>query len=143
MYNRYVRNDRGVYTRIPQEEPSSSPQAPPHHPEERSHSGHSPSQPGYPGRPEGEPSFPHQQESPPIHGPHQQPPNHRPQQKPPPTGAFPGHSAPSDALRNLLNRFHLENVDTGDLLLLLLLFLLFKEDADEELLFALGLLLIL
>jgi len=46
-------------------------------------------------------------------------------------------------LRRLLDRFHLENVDTGDLLLLILLFLLFEEDADEELLFALGLLLIL
>jgi len=34
-------------------------------------------------------------------------------------------------------------VDTGDLLLLALLFLLFREDADEELLVAIGLLLIL
>jgi len=42
-----------------------------------------------------------------------------------------------------LDHFHLENVDTGDLLLLILLFLLFEEEADEELLFALGLLLIL
>ena len=132
MYNRYVRNDRGVYTRIPLEE--SSPQPAPHasHPEERVYSTPSP---GHQGHPEGEFTFPHPKEL---------PPNHRPQQKPPHTGhhsgAFPG---PSDALRNLLNRFHLENVDTGDLLLLLLLFLLFKEDADEELLFALGLLLIL
>ena len=46
-------------------------------------------------------------------------------------------------LRRLLDRFHLDSIDSGDLLLLLLLFLLFKEDADEELLFALGLLLIL
>lgn len=46
-------------------------------------------------------------------------------------------------IRKLLDRFHLEHVDTGDLLLLLLLFLLFQEDADEELLIALGLLLIL
>lgn len=46
-------------------------------------------------------------------------------------------------LRSFLDRLHLEKVDTGDLLILLLLFLLFEEDADEELLFALGLLLIL
>lgn len=37
----------------------------------------------------------------------------------------------------------MDHVDTGDLLLLALLFLLFREDADEELLAALGLLLIL
>ena len=46
-------------------------------------------------------------------------------------------------LRHLLDQFHLDRVDTGDLLLLGLLFFLFKEDADEELLVALGLLLIL
>ena len=46
-------------------------------------------------------------------------------------------------LRHLLDQLHLDRVDTGDLLLLGLLFFLFKEDADEELLVALGLLLIL
>lgn len=46
-------------------------------------------------------------------------------------------------LRHLLDQFHLDSVDTGDLLLLGLLFFLFREDADEELLVALGLLLIL
>lgn len=46
-------------------------------------------------------------------------------------------------LRRVLDQFHLNHVDTGDLLLLVLLFLLFREDADEELLVALGLLLIL
>ncbi|MBQ2739255.1 MAG: hypothetical protein IJF36_03390 [Oscillibacter sp.] len=46
-------------------------------------------------------------------------------------------------LRHALDQFHLEGVDTGDLLLLGLLFLLFREGADEELLIALGLLLIL
>ena len=39
--------------------------------------------------------------------------------------------------------FHLDRIDSGDLLLLGLLFLLYREGADEELLFALGLLLIL
>lgn len=46
-------------------------------------------------------------------------------------------------LRRLLARFHLEDVDTGDLLLLILLFFLLEEKADDELLIALGLLLIL
>ncbi|MBQ6987345.1 MAG: hypothetical protein IJQ25_10215, partial [Oscillibacter sp.] len=46
-------------------------------------------------------------------------------------------------LRHLLQVSHAENVDTGDLLLLCMLFLLYREGADEELLVALGLLLIL
>lgn len=46
-------------------------------------------------------------------------------------------------LRHFLDQFHLQQVDSGDLLLLALLFFLFREDADEELLIALGLLLIL
>ena len=46
-------------------------------------------------------------------------------------------------LRHMLDQLHLDHVDTGDLLLLGLLFFLFREDADEELLVALGLLLIL
>ena len=49
----------------------------------------------------------------------------------------------SGFLRHILDQFHLDNVDTGDLLLLALLFLLFREEADDELLIALGLLLIL
>ena len=46
-------------------------------------------------------------------------------------------------LSQLLSRLKLEEVDTGDLLLLAILFLLFREGEDEELLLALGLLLIL
>ena len=46
-------------------------------------------------------------------------------------------------LRHFLDHFHLQQVDSGDLLLLALLFFLFREDADEVLLIALGLLLIL
>ena len=49
----------------------------------------------------------------------------------------------SDTLRQFLDRLHLDHVDTGDLLLLGLLFFLFREGADEELLIAFGLLLIL
>ena len=86
MYNRYIRNDNGAYTRIPQEE---------------KHPGASP----------------------------------------PPGGRT--IDGLTGFLRHLLDQFHLDRVDTGDLLLLVILFFLFKEDADEELLVALGLLLIL
>ena len=102
MYNRYIRNDHGAYTRVPQDEPQAPPPPPPTSAE-----------------------------------------------APPPSDcAEPKHSERlSDGitgfLRNLLDQFHLNHVDTGDLLLLILLFLLFREDADEELLVALGLLLIL
>ena len=93
MYNRYVRNDNGVYSRIPQEDAAPPPQ---------------------------------EEASPP-------PP-------PPPPG---GGDGLTGLLRHLLDQFHLDRVDTGDLLLLAILSFLFKEDADEELLVALGLLLIL
>lgn len=46
-------------------------------------------------------------------------------------------------IQHLLDQLHLDRVDTGDLLLLALLFLLFREGADDEVLAALGLLLIL
>jgi hypothetical protein len=46
-------------------------------------------------------------------------------------------------LQHILDRFHLDHVDTGDLMLLAFLFFLFRENADEEVLVALGLLLIL
>jgi hypothetical protein len=42
-----------------------------------------------------------------------------------------------------LSRLRLDEMDTGDLLLLLIIFLLFKDGEDEEMLIALGLLLIL
>lgn len=95
MYNRYIRNDSGTYSRIPQEEP----QAPP---------GNTPPKPPPP---------------------------------PPPGGER--KDGLTAFLRHFLDQFHLDHVDTGDLLLLGLLFFLFREDADEELLVALGLLLIL
>ena len=47
------------------------------------------------------------------------------------------------AANRLLEHFHLGDIDSGDLLLLSVLFFLFRQDADEELLMALGLLLIL
>lgn len=103
MYNRYRRNDTGVYTRISQND------TPP---------------PGGGPKPGGPPSGP-------------QPP---PEPKPP---SGPPHRPERDILNRLLEKLHLGDLDSGDLLVLLLLFLLFREKADEELLIALGLLLIL
>lgn len=58
-------------------------------------------------------------------------------------GSSEGRKKDESMLRRLLARFHLEDVDTGDLMLLILLFFLLEEKADDELLIALGLLLIL
>ena len=100
MYNRYIRNDNGVYDRVPQQET-----APPPRPEPRT-----------------------------------QPP-------PPPTGPEPAPPPPPAPERQFLNRLlatlHLGDMDAGDLLLLLILFFLFYQKADEEVLIAIGLLLIL
>ena len=101
MYNRYIRNDDGVYARQPQPEPE-----------------------------------PPRQEAPPP-PPHPDPP-HRHEPPPPPNG---GIQLPF--LSGILEKLHLGSIDFGDLLLLLLLFQLFREDGDEELLIAIGLLLIL
>ena len=49
----------------------------------------------------------------------------------------------NDLVQKFLDRFHLDRIDSGDLLLLGLLFFLYREGADEELLAALALLLIL
>ena len=109
MYNRYIRNDQGVYTRIPEDDPS--PRAGPAPP------------PPDGARPE-DPTEPRQ--PPPL------------REDPPETG-----DGLSGALRRLLDQLHLGDLDTGDLLLLAILYFLFREGADEELLAALGLLLIL
>ena len=131
MYNRYIRNDQGTYTRIPEEN------TPPPRPEQthpRDSGG--PSSPPEP-HPHTDQSS-HQQE-------HQQ--EQHQQEYRPPTGPPPSGGRTSDGLtgflRHFLDQLHLDHVDTGDLLLLGLLFFLFREDADEELLVALGLLLIL
>lgn len=123
MYNRYIRNDHGSYTRIPEDAPRGPA------------SGGSPSGGPPPG-------------SSPSGGP---PPGGSPFGGPPPGGSSyggrPSAGRVSDGLtgflQHFLNQLHLDHVDTGDLLLLVLLFFLFREDADEELLVALGLLLIL
>lgn len=62
---------------------------------------------------------------------------------PPPHSAPPAPDGLTGLLRHFLDQFHMHQVDSGDLLLLALLFFLFRENADEELLVALGLLLIL
>ena len=73
------------------------------------------------------------------------PPSHRPQhpkQQPPPP--YKPSRPPEIAFgKGILESLHLEDLDTGDLLLLVLLFFLFRQKADEELLIAIGLLLIL
>lgn len=103
MYNRYIRNDNGVYDRVPQQE--TAPPSPP--------------------RP--------------------QPPPPRPGPPPPgPEPAQPPAPAPErQFLNRLLAKLHLGDMDAGDLLLLLILFFLFYQKADEEVLIAIGLLLIL
>ena len=127
MYNRYTRNDTGVYTRMPQSEPSSDPP--------KKHTGFGQNAP-------------------------QNTPGNTPQNAPGNTPqTAPGkhvfaspnalHSTPfpqrpeRDVLNRVLEKLHLGDLDAGDLLVLLLLFMLFREKADEELLIALGLLLIL
>ncbi|MBS7227226.1 MAG: hypothetical protein KIG29_02705 [Oscillospiraceae bacterium] len=97
MYNRYLRNDDGVYKRIPMQE-----------------------------------SPPPQNGSPP-HQPH------------PPQGSGSSRKVQEGEqfLQRMLGKLKLQDVDTADILLLLILFFLFEEKADDELLIALGLLLIL
>lgn len=113
MYNRYIRGDSGQYQRIPVPDPPPPPPPPP-----------PPDNGGYD----------------PFHrggGPHY--------------GNGSGYGGPngkpggilSGILRQLNLEHILERVDTGDLLLILILILLFKDGEDEEMLIALGLLLIL
>ena len=80
------------------------------------------------------------------------PPGGPPPNSPPPPPNGPGGSPPppfggtdgiAGYLRRVLDQLHLDRIDAGDLLLLGLLYFLFREKADEELLIALGLLLIL
>lgn len=112
MYNRYARNDNGVYTRMPQADPP-----PPN-------GGKNPQKNIDHVLNQGAKNFENDLvQTPPILN---SPP--RPER---------------DVLNRLLKTLHLGDLDAGDLLVLLLLFMLFREKADEELLIALGLLLIL
>ena len=123
MYNRYVQNDHGVYRRIPMPErppcsdgPSAQPFPPQHGPDAAFPPPGSPTHENEHGDPcgRGDASVPH----------------------------FP-HEHPPRFLARVLDSLHLAQVDTADILLLLILFFLFEEQADDELLIALGLLLIL
>lgn len=124
MYNRYIRNDNGSYTRIPQEDPPKEPprDSPSGGTERQEHR-----------QPPPEPERQERRDERPPAG------------SPPSFGGAAGRLTDglSSFLRHVLDQLHLDHVDTGDLLLLILLFFLFREDADEELLVSLGLLLIL
>ena len=113
MYNHYIRNENGAHARVPE---ASAP--PPHNPPPQTR----------------EDSSSHVKEE-----------RNQSPQAPPPQNHE--NSRFSDSLTNflqhILDRFHLDHVDTGDLMLLALLFFLFRENAEEEVLIALGLLLIL
>ena len=103
MYNRYIRNDNGVYTRIPQGETQPHTQAPP------------------------PPKPPPKKDDPP----------------PPPPPPESEEKGLGKLLDRILEKLHLSDLNAADLMLLALLFFLFEEKADDELLIALGLLLIL
>lgn len=100
MYNRYLRNDDGVYKRIPMQE----------------------SPPPQNGSPQHQPHQPHQPQG---------------------SGSSRKVQEGEQFLQRMLGKLKLQDVDTADILLLLILFFLFEEKADDELLIALGLLLIL
>ena len=70
-------------------------------------------------------------------------PPQQPPKPPPPPPPKPGRPPEIAFGKGILDALHLDDLDTGDLLLLFLLFFLFKQKADEELLIAIGLLLIL
>ena len=103
MYNRYLRNDDGVYTRMPMQD------------------------------------LPRREAPPPPAGGNAPPPKAAQDSSPPP----PISRETSQFFSHLLDKLPLKGVDKADLLLLLILFFLFEEKADDELLIALGLLLIL
>ena len=119
MYNRYGHEERGTYTRASVDD---SPLPPP-----RKGAGQAP-----PPLSQQSQQSQHSQQSQYSQQPRQPPPPHKPGR--PPEIAFG---------KGILEALHLEDLDTGDLLLLFLLFFLFRQKADEELLIAIGLLLIL
>lgn len=163
MYNRYMRNDDGTYTRVPEEEPGRRPSQPsPGGGQDRQGGREHASGQDHGGQGHGEEGTSDQRGGP--SGQDRRGDRDRGRQEhhsggsghwePPPTGDRPWFDEPppptggrfdglTGFLRHFLDQWHLDSVDTGDLLLLGLLFFLFREDADEELLVALGLLLIL
>lgn len=102
MYNRYIRDQQGGFTRIQEDVPEAAP------------------------------------------------PTCGPPPPPPPSACSSPHETPfteadGNLIHRILDKLGMGHIDTGDLLLLLILFLLFSEgdNRDEELMIALGLLLIL
>lgn len=71
------------------------------------------------------------------------PPRHHAPPPPPPPPPPPQGAPERGFFNDLLEKLHLGDLDAGDLLLLFLLFYLSRQKADEELLIAIGLLLIL
>lgn len=122
MYNRYIQNDSGDYTRIREDSPNGDRPSAQGFSSESSSGSSGPRQ-----SPHGGPNFSNS--------------------GPSSSGGNAESSHRTDGLsgflRHILDQFHLESIDSGDLILLGLLFLLSREKADEELLIALGLLLIL
>lgn len=119
MYNRYIRGSGGQYRRVPVPDPPQSGPPP------------GPPPPGPP--PEGGGYQPFSHSGGPRYGYSS---GGGPQEGPPPPKG-------EGFLSGILRRLNLENIDTGDLLLILILILLFKDGEDEEMLIALGLMLIL
>ena len=113
MYNRYIPNDQGVYVRVTEPEPWDGPQGS----QEQGRETYAPPGGSDRSRGGGYDAYGGQ-----------------------PSGGDPGGQG---ILQGILGRLHLGDLDTGDLLLLAIMFLLFKDNGDEELLMALGLLLIL
>ena len=124
MYNRYIRNDQGRYTRVQEEERAAAPAPEPSKGDGRAAGNGAPPPP--PPGDNRERSSTERDTSP---------------RSSPSSGGDAGFIR--GTLRHILDQLHLEQVDTGDLLLLLILFFLMEEGADEEILIALGLMLIL
>lgn len=118
MYNRYIRNDSGNYSRVVQKEEQNIPR-----------------------QTFSSPSGRKDDISPPAAAETFPPPHFEKEKERRPSQ--PTRPTELKFLDRLLSRFHLSDIDSGDLIILLLLFLLFHEDGDEELMIALGLLLIL
>lgn len=124
MYNRYLRNDRGEYICVPREESRSA--VPP------------PANSGRDDAPE--------PNAPPRNVSGEAPFTREARESSGTRGEAKRGEAEGEGfalLGRILDRLHLQDLDSADLMLLALLFFLFEEKADDELLIALGLLLIL
>ena len=129
MYNHYVRDKDGNYTKVSMEEPSFEYV---HIPQPTPASNSPPKSP-----PNDNPAPPKSTPNPVCETPPSETP--RPPKKDPP----PQRTPEIQFANKILGHLSLGDIDSGDLLLLILFFFLFHQKADEELLIALGLLLIL